>query len=84
MPDPMTYEDGSTPSVKVLDDFLVGATISRIKTDSEFPGCSSRTCYNIDHTTKVVIPGGSRIRLQIRGTMNQNSVVNGSSFEVRV
>jgi hypothetical protein len=81
MPDPMTGGSGA-PSVKAMDDYLVGPSIARIETDDEHPGCSSRVCYGITHTTGQAIPGGSRLRLQIRGTVNQPSVQTASVFYV--
>ena len=70
MPDPMTYDESIQPSVKVLDSYVEGATIQRVIFDDDFDGCSTRVCYSVRHTTTAIIPGDSRLRFQIRGTIN--------------
>ena len=41
-------------------------------------------CYSIRHTTSYAVNGGSRLRFQIGGTINQLSVQTASTFKVHV
>lgn len=87
----MTQDATSTPGIKVLDDYIQDAVITRIESDTTadgYPGCgaagsSGRVCYSVTHSGPEVIAGGSAMKFQITGSTNPVSVQTASAFTVQ-
>jgi hypothetical protein len=79
MPSKMTYEAGTTPSIKNLDGNILK---SEIAIETAYPGCDVQVCYAVTHSSLNDVPGGTTLRFNIVGTTNQESVQDAGLWGV--
>jgi len=82
MPLEMTADTTNAPSVQNLDGSILNAQIA---VETAFGNCGSGAvvCYSITHSNTKAVPAGSIIRMNIVGTVNQNSVRDAGKWSVQ-